>query len=81
MENKLIDNKSIKINQIINQGNNSESSMIGDSSRSLDSVAIAISGNLVYLPLKDRIESYKVSKDFGNLDKLNNLVELLELIR
>ena len=81
MENKLIDNKSMKINQIINQGNNSEFSMIDDSSRSLDSVSISISGYLVYLPLKDRIESYKVSKDYGNLDKLNNLVELLELIR
>ena len=59
MENKLIDNKSMKINQIINQVNNSEFSMIGDSSRSLDSVSISISGNLVYLPLKDRIQSHK----------------------
>ena len=44
MENKLIDNKSMKINQIINQGNNSEFSMIGDSSRSLDSYQFQLVG-------------------------------------
>ena len=49
MENKLIDNKSMKINQIINQVNNSEPSMIG-SLTPTDSISIVISGNLVYLP-------------------------------
>ncbi len=81
MENKLIDNKSIKINQIINQVNNSESSMIGNSSRPLDSISISISGDLVYLPLKDRIKSHKESKDYGNFEKLTNFFELFELIR
>lgn len=81
MENKLIDNKSMKINQIINQGGNSESSEIGDSFSPLDSISISISGGLVYLPLKDRIQSHKESKDYGSLEKLNNFVELLELIR
>ena len=81
MENKLIDNKSMKINQIINQVSNSESSEIGGSSSPLDSISISISGGLVYLPLKDRIQSHKESKDYGNLKKLNNFIELLELIR
>ena len=81
MENKLIDNKSMKINKIINRNNNSDSSMIGNSSATIDSVSILISGNLVYLPLKDRIQSHKVSEDYGNFEKLSNFVELLELIR
>ncbi len=81
LENKLIDNKSMKINQIINQVNNSGSSMIGNTPRPLDSISIVISGDLVYLPLKDRILSHKLSNDYGNFEKLNNFVELLELIR
>ena len=81
MENKLIDNKSMKINQIINQVNNSEPSMIGNSSRPIDSVSIRISGNLVYLPLKERIKSHELSEDYGYLEKLTNFVDLLELIR
>ena len=81
MENKLIDNKSMKINQIINQVNNSEPSMIGDTLRPLDSISIVISGNLNNLTLKDRIQSHKASEDYGTLEKLNNFVEILELIK
>jgi len=81
MENKLIDNQSMKINRIINQVNNSEPSMIGNSSRPLDSISIKISGKLVYLSMKDRIESHKASNDYGNFEKLNNFSVLLELIR
>ena len=81
LENKLIDNKSMKINKIVNQVNNSESSIIGNSSPQIDSISIVISGDLVYLPLEDRIQSHKVSKDYGNLEKLTNFYELLELIR
>ena len=81
MENKLIDNKSMKINQIINQVNNSEPSMIGSSSRPIDSISIVISGDLVYLPLEDRIQSYKESDNYGNIEKLTNFFELLKLIR
>ena len=81
MENKLIDNKSMKINQIVNQANNSNSSMNSDSSRLLNSVLITISGDLVYLPIKERIQSYKSSSDYGNFEKVTNFVELLELIR
>ena len=81
MENKLIDNKSLKINQIINQVNNYEPSMIGNSSRPIDSISIEISGNLVYLPLEDRIKSHKASDDYGNLEKYTNFYDLLELIR
>ena len=81
MENKLIDNKSMKINQIINQFNNSEPSMIGSSSRPIDSISIVISGDLVYLPLEDRIQSYKESDNYGNIEKLTNFFELLKLIR
>ena len=55
--------------------------MIGNSSAPIDSVSILISGNLVYLPLKDRIQSHKVSDDYGNFEKLSNFIELLELIR
>ena len=80
MENKLIDNKSMKIDKIVNQANNSGSSMMNNSSP-LDSISIKISGNLKYLPVKDRIQFYKVSDDNGNFEKLSNFVELLELIR
>ena len=80
MENKLIDNKSLKIDKIVNQDNNSGSSMMNNSSP-LDSISIKISGNLAYLPVKDRIQFYKVSDDNGNFEKLSNFVELLELIR
>ena len=48
MENKLIDNKSLKIDKIVNQDNNSGSSMMNNSSP-LDSISIKISGNLAYL--------------------------------
>ena len=81
MENKLIDNKSMKINQIINQVNNFEPSMIGSSSRPIDSISIVISGDLVYLPLEDRIQSYKESDNYGNIEKLTNFFELIKLIR
>ena len=80
MENKLIDNKSLKIDKIVNQDNNSGSSMMNNSSP-LDSISIKISGNLKYLPVKDRIQFYKVSDDNGNFEKLSNFVELLELIK
>ena len=80
MENKLIDNKSLKIDKIVNQDNNSGSSMMNNSSP-LDSISIKISGNLAYLPVKDRIQFYKVSDDNGNFEKLSNFVELLELIK
>ena len=80
MENKLIDNKSLKIDKIVNQDNNSGSSMMNNSSP-LDSISIKISGNLAYLPVKERIQFYKVSDDNGNFEKLSNFVELLELIR
>ena len=81
MENKLIDNKSMKINQIINQVNNSEPSMIGSYSRPIDSISIVISGDLVYLPLEERIQSYKESGNYGNIEKYTNFFELLKLIR
>ena len=67
--------------RIINQVNNSEPSMIGSSSRPIDSISIVISGDLVYLPLEDRIQSYKESDNYGNIEKLTNFFELLKLIR
>ena len=45
------------------------------------SISIEISGNLVYLPLEDRIKSHKASDDYGNLEKYTNFYDLLELIR
>ena len=42
----------------------SDCSEIGDSFSPLDSISISISGGLVYLPLKDRIQSHKESKDY-----------------
>ena len=81
MENKLIDNKSMKINRIVNQVNNSEPSMIGNPSRPIDSISIEIFGELAHLNIEDRIESHKASNDYGNFEKLRNFSELLELIR
>ena len=61
-------------NQIINQVNNSEPSMIGNSSRPIDSISIVISGDLVYLPLEDRIQSYKESDNYGNIETFFRIV-------
>ena len=69
MQNKLIDNKTMKVNRIINKPNDS------------DYVSIQISGKLVYLPLKDKMQSLKESEDYGNFSKLTNFLELLELIK
>ena len=69
MQNRLIDNKTMKVNRIINKSNDS------------DSVSIQISGKLVYLPLKDKIQSYKEAEDYGNFSKLSDFVELLDLIK
>ncbi len=80
LENKLIDKESIKINRIINQSSNNQSSF-SEQAFPLDSVSIEISGKILHLPLKERIESSKLSNDLGSFKKLNNYFELLELIR
>ena len=80
LENKLIDKESIKINRIINQSSNNQSSF-SEQAFPLDSVSIEISGKILHLPLKERIESSKSSNDLGGFKKLNNYFELLELIR
>ena len=69
MQNRLIDNKTMKVNRIINKSNDS------------GYVSIQISGKLVYLPLKDKIQSYKEAEDYGNFSKLSDFVELLDLIK
>ncbi len=80
LENKLIDKESIKINRIINQSSNNQSSF-SEQAFTDDSIAIEISGKILHLPLKERIESSKSSNDLGNYKKLSNYYNLLELIR
>mgnify|MGYP001157053032 FL=1 len=80
LENKLVDKESIKINRIINQSANNQSSF-SEQSFPVDSIAIEISGKIVHLPLEERIESSKSSEDFGKFKKLNDYFELLELLR
>ena len=45
----------------------------------IDSISIVIS-DLVYLPLEDRIQSYKESDNYGNIEKLTNFLNFLKLI-
>ena len=80
LENKLIDKESIEINRIINQSSNNQSSF-SEQAFPVDSVAIEISGKIVHLPLKDRIQSSKESDDLGKFKKLSDYSELLELLR
>ena len=80
LENKLIDKESIKINRIINLSSNNQSSF-SEQAFPGDSIAIEISGKILHLPLKERIESSKSSNDLGNFKKLSNYFDLLELIR
>ena len=80
LENKLIDKESIKINRIINQSSNNQSSF-SEQAIPVDLVAIEISGEIIHLPLKERIQSSKFSNDTGTFKKLNDYFELLELLR
>ncbi len=79
LDNKLIDNDSIKIKRIISQSNNQ--STFSDQSMPFESYAIEISGKIVHLPLIERIKSSKASSDFGNASKLSDYYELLRLLR
>tara|TARA_Y100000991_G_scaffold211952_1_gene195254 strand:+ start:482 stop:1234 length:753 start_codon:yes stop_codon:yes gene_type:complete len=80
LENKLIEKDSIKINRIINQSSNNQSSF-SEQTFPVDSVSIDISGNILHLPLKERIQLAKLSNDLGKFKKLNTYFELLELLR
>ena len=80
LENKLIDKDSIKINRIINQSSNNQSSF-SEQTFPVDSVSIDISGNILHLPLKERIQTSKLSNDLGKFKKLNDFFKLLELLR
>jgi len=80
LENKLVDKESIKINRIINQSASNQSSF-SEQALPVDSIAIEISGKIVHLPLKQRIESSKSSEDLGKFKKLSDYFELLELLR
>ena len=80
LENKLINKESIKINRIINQSSNNQSSF-SEQAIPVDLVSIEISGEIIHLPLKERIKSSKSSNDLGSFKKLNDYFELLELLR
>ena len=80
LENKLIEKDSIKINRIINQSSNNQSSF-SEQTFPVDSVSIDISGNILHLPLKERIQLAKLSNDLGKFKKLNVYFELLELLK
>jgi len=79
LDNKLVNNDSIEIKRIINQVNNEDSSE--QQINIADSISIEISGKLNHFSLIDRIKSYKESEDNGNLKKLSDYFQLLELIR
>ena len=79
LDNKLVNNDSIEIKRIINQVNNEDSSE--QQINIADSISLEISGKLNHFSLIDRIKSYKESEDNGNLKKLSDYFQLLELIR
>ena len=79
LDNKLVNNDSIEIKRIINQVNNEDSSE--QQINIADSISIEISGKLNHFSLIDRIKSYKESEGNGNLKKLSDYFQLLELIR
>ncbi|MDA9704179.1 hypothetical protein N9U76_01940 [Prochlorococcus sp. AH-736-L19] len=81
LENKIIDNKTLKINRLVNQSSNREQGGFDDTSSNNESVVLEISGKLHQFSLKDRLILHRESQDLGTFKKLSTYSKLLELLR
>ena len=80
VENKIIDNKTLKINRLVNQSSNNEQGSIDDNSNN-ESIVLEVSGKLHQFSLEERIILHKDSQDLGTHKKLSTYSKLLQLLR
>ena len=81
VENKIIDNKTLKINRLVNQSSNSEQGSFDDNNSNNESIVLEVSGNIHQLSLEERLILHKESQDLGTHKKLSIYSKLLELLR
>ena len=81
VENKIIDNKTLKINRLVNQSSNSEQGSFDDNNSNNESIVLEVSGNLHQFSLEERLILHKESQDLGTHKKLSIYSKLLELLR
>ena len=81
VENKIIDNKTLKINRLVNQSSNSEQGSFDDNNSNNESIVLEVSGNLHQFSLEERLILHKESQDRGTHKKLSIYSKLLELLR
>ncbi len=81
IENKIIDNKTLKINRLVNQSSNSEQESFDDNNSNNESIVLEVSGNIHQLSLEERLILHKESQDLGTHKKLSIYSKLLELLR
>tara|TARA_A100001388_G_scaffold243268_1_gene200489 strand:+ start:1915 stop:2670 length:756 start_codon:yes stop_codon:yes gene_type:complete len=81
IENKIIDNKTLKINRLVNQSSNSEQGSFDDNNSNNESIVLEVSGNIHQLSLEERLILHKESQDLGTHKKLSIYSKLLELLR
>ena len=81
IENQIIDNKTLKINRLVNQSSNSEQGSFDDNNSNNESIVLEVSGILHQFSLEERLILHKESQDFGTHKKLSIYSKLLELLR
>ena len=81
VENKIIDNKTLKINRLVNQSSNSEQGSFDENNSNNESIVLEVSGNIHQLSLEERLILHKESQDLGTHKKLSIYSKLLELLR
>ena len=81
IENKIINNNTLKINRLVNQSSNREEGGFEESNLNNESIILEVSGNLHQFSLKERLIFHKESQDLGTYKKLSTYSKLLELLR
>ena len=81
LENKIIDNETLKINRLVNQSSNREQGGFEDTNTNNDSIVLEVSGKLYQFSLDDRLILHRDSQDLGTYKKLSTYSKLLELLR
>ena len=81
IENKIIDNKTLKIERLVSQSSNNDQENMELYVSNNETIVLEITGKLYQLPLKDRIKFHNESKNYGVFNKLTTYKKLLELLR
>jgi len=81
IENKIIDNKTLKINRLVTQSSNRVQENMEEYDSNNETIVLEISGKIYQLPLKERLKFNKESQNLGIFNKLNIYSTLLELLR